>query len=743
MTETQHQDTTLKNIMVLNITPSSTGSCIYDHETRSLTIFQDEINRHDSASFIRTKILKHKISTCLIQPTMDLKEYNFLHEMGVEISFGISNNIYNQLILDINKSCEQMYFTSIKLIPQLLFYIRKNFEIFDGQLLNKFEKNKFDFKVEKETENIQIGVIDEIYVFLKKESRTLRLTFETIKALELFDLQEHPNSYINVKNQVGVFNFLNFTNTKMGAWRLKQNLISPLISMSEINERHLCIEYFSKSLCNIEQVLLNIKNIGIIGSDQFILPCKKLYLDIKTLIVNFLFLNIEFDKMKDIPKLLKTNLNEKENEDIILLYNLLETNIDYENEKFLIKKNVDLELEQLRAKYDNIEEIMTNKIFKLAAGEDYRLVYLPQIGYLIETTDKIVKMSGKEIDDRIDNNINTENYDFCRNIDATKRQKTGQENNIVEAFTFNNKYYYKNAQTEEINKSGDLQTEIHLKELKILTEFNKKIPKYIILKIQEYFADLDFLFSLFLAKEKRNLKKPFFNNKGISLKGAILLNKKSTKLTIEINGPTLITGRNCSGKTTILKLLGQYTIMAQIGSFVPCLLSTQIFTNLFTKIICTESLIYNKSSYSSELLQIKDMIELKTTDSLFLVDELGKGTNENEAYQILETVLEIFSNKYLFVNVTNFQEGLKIPETYKCFQCFGSPKFQFMVSNFIRSGVFRESGAKDLIKRLGFSDGFLMEFEELKSWNGEESEEVKNKKRRVKKEINSFISEGL
>lgn len=724
-----NENSTLKIVMVINISKLSTGCCIYNHEIRSLSIFHDEFNKYDSSSYIRTLVLKNRVSICLIQPTMDIKQFNFLHEMGIEISFGISNNIYNQLIIDICKNTNDTYFSSIKLIPQLMFFIRKNFEIFDGQILSKFnEFINMNLNKINEEENILIGNIEDIRIYIKRELKTLRLSLETIKSLDLFNLQEHPNSYINVKNQIGVFNFLNFTVTKMGAERLKENLISPLINITEIYERHLCIEYFSKELWNINQVLLNIKGIELLEFDQFINPTKKFYFDLKTLIINFLFLNMEFEKIYDIPKLLKINLSDAENEAIIILYDLLESKIDIENEKFFIKKTVNIKLEELRNKYDNIEDIMTLEANKLSNkfNMEIRIVYIPQLGFLIESDIKI-----KEIEKE----INKMNSEFCESISKKKAKYS-----IINSFVLNNKFYYKNYTTKQLDLIGDVEIEIHLLETYLLTEINEKIPKEIILKIQEYFANLDFLYSLYLAKKKWNMKVPSFLNNEILIEDAILLNKKSTKLTINIKGPTLITGRNCSGKTTILKLIGQYTIMAQIGSYVPCKLNTKIFINLFTKIISTESLNYNRSSYVSELLQIKDMMELKTKDSLFLVDELGRGTNEYEAIQVLEKILNIFSKDYYFITVTNFQENLKIPENFKCFKCIGIPKFQFMTNNFVKEGIFLDSCAKDLINKLEFSNEFKKEFDELILWDGKESEEVKNKRQKIIKQINLFIN---
>lgn len=114
---------------------------------------------------------------------------------------------------------------------------------------------------------------------------------------------------------------------------------------------------------------------------------------------------------------------------------------------------------------------------------------------------------------------------------------------------------------------------------------------------------------------------------------------------IAIGGSThplalLITGPNMGGKSTILRSVCIGVIMAQIGCFVPathCTLTP--VDRIFTRIGASDRIMENKSTFFIEMEETKSFIEQATSNSLVIVDELGRGTSTFDGFAIASAVL--------------------------------------------------------------------------------------------------------
>ncbi|MBD2815341.1 hypothetical protein ID850_11290 [Xenorhabdus sp. Flor] len=106
---------------------------------------------------------------------------------------------------------------------------------------------------------------------------------------------------------------------------------------------------------------------------------------------------------------------------------------------------------------------------------------------------------------------------------------------------------------------------------------------------------------------------------------------------------TIITGSNMSGKTTYMRTLGLNLKLAMAGGPVAC--SELIFhpCELFTAFSVTDSLPKGLSYFMSEVLQIKELItgiEQSRLQPVYLLDELLKGTNEQERNTAIIAILK-------------------------------------------------------------------------------------------------------
>ncbi|OBZ17436.1 DNA mismatch repair protein MutS [Bacillus sp. FJAT-26390] len=103
----------------------------------------------------------------------------------------------------------------------------------------------------------------------------------------------------------------------------------------------------------------------------------------------------------------------------------------------------------------------------------------------------------------------------------------------------------------------------------------------------------------------------------------------------------LITGPNMAGKSTYMRQVALICIMAQIGCFVPARSAViPLIDRIFTRIGAADDLIGGQSTFMVEMKDIQLMTEKATSNSLVIIDELGRGTSTGEGMAIAQAVIE-------------------------------------------------------------------------------------------------------
>ena len=123
----------------------------------------------------------------------------------------------------------------------------------------------------------------------------------------------------------------------------------------------------------------------------------------------------------------------------------------------------------------------------------------------------------------------------------------------------------------------------------------------------------------------------------------------------------IISGPNAGGKSVCLKTVGLLQYMVQCGLSIPVgdRSTVGLFQNIMIDIGDEQSIADDLSTYSSHLLNMKNMMKQANSRTLLLIDEFGGGTEPTIGGAIAEAVLKQFWKKEAFGVITTHYQNLK------------------------------------------------------------------------------------
>ncbi len=539
------------------------------------------------------------------------------------------------------------------------------------------------------------------------EKKTMKLDFSAIANMELI-------KSLDGKSFGTLYWLLNKTKTPMGSRYLKNQITTPSANSNEIEKRLNLTECFLNHYIERETLRTDLESV----------------FDMERLIARMGYENcnghdlLQLKRSLQIIPILKEHLSQIDDcPEILPIANKLG---DYKELVDLLEKAID----------ENCPLTITD-------GEIFKKGYNPQLDELISlTSDAKDWIAQLEIKEKERTGISKLKVGYTSvfgyYIEVTKAQV-----NLVkpefgyirkQTLTTGERFVTEELQEKEsrILRAKDDRTSL---EYKLFKELRKYISQFTIAiqNTSDAIAELDYFLDLaFVASENHYVRPKFNQEKRIHVKNArhpIIEKAAPDKVFVsndyDMDSKTdvlIITGPNMGGKSTYMKEFGLLVVMAQIGSFVSAdVCELPIFDSLFTRIGASDNLIKGQSTFMTEMSEVAQALEEASSDSLFLFDEIGRGTATFDGMAIAQSIIEyivrfihaktFFSTHYH--EITKLSEKIDAVKNIHCEVSEDEGKVTFLYK--MKEGSMDKSYGVNVAKLAGLPNEIIQRADELLS----------------------------
>ncbi len=538
--------------------------------------------------------------------------------------------------------------------------IKERFDSYITKFNNKFftddiEKLKYRFNFvdtnQKEIENLEDKslAICSINALIEYIEQTQMTTIDHINKIVIYNISKYMSLDINARRNLEITEkmrdkskkgtllwVLDKTSTSMGGRALRRWLNDPLIDTLEINRRLNSVKELKDDIMLKGDIIENLKKV--------------------------------YDIERLAGKMAYGNANAR---DMITLKNSLsklpELKKVLQNTKSDMLKDLYENLDELKDIHELIEKsIIEDPPMTVKDGGIIKLGYDEEIDKLKTATTEgknwIIKLEAEEKEKTGIKNLKVGfNKVFGYYIEVTKSGLNQVPNRFIRKQTLTNaeRFITEDLKNLENQILGAEEKVVNL-EYNAFTQIREEIAQNVkrLQKSSNVVSTLDVLTSFATVAEDMNYCMPTVDNSGtIDIKagrhpviekmlGAGSFVENDTYLDKDDNRLSIITGPNMAGKSTYMRQVALIALMAQVGSFVPATSARiGVVDKIFTRVGASDDLSMGQSTFMVEMMEVATILKEATSNSLVILDEIGRGTSTYDGLSIAWAVAEYIADK--------------------------------------------------------------------------------------------------
>lgn len=456
--------------------------------------------------------------------------------------------------------------------------------------------------------------------FVQRETEhRLNLSTQTLRHLEIFATYKGDE-------QGSLFQAINRTKTSSGARLLRQWILFPLRNKQSIEKRFDLIHFFREDMYLLKKLREILSGMGDIERRMSKIAQPQCNArDLTSLATSVSYALDAFDKSKNI---LKSQINTDALNSLVheIKTTVLEDAPLSLKQGFIIQKGVSTELDELIDLSTNahaLVEKMEAKEKEATGINSLKIRYNNVFGYYIEIT----HLHKDKVPNRYQRKQTLANAErFCTDelIELEKKVLSAQ------------------------TKRNDL-------EFAIFDELRNRVLNTAseLLKLASYCSELDVLSGLSWLSLEESYCRPVFSTGELKItqsrhpvveqfqRGKFVANN----IQLDKNDCYLITGPNMAGKSTLMRQVALTALLAQLGSYVPAAEAIlPLYDSIFTRIGASDQLSEGLSTFMVEMTETATMLKQATSNSLLILDEVGRGTATFDGLCLAQSILEHILN---------------------------------------------------------------------------------------------------
>ncbi|KTW27744.1 hypothetical protein T552_02183 [Pneumocystis carinii B80] len=493
-------------------------------------------------------------------------------------------------------------------------------------------------------------------------SQYMKLDIPALKTLSLF-----PNA--NSESNASLYNLLNRCKTPIGSRLLAQWIKQPLMDQNEIEKRHTLVEAFfknSRTMRMVEEFLKSFPDIYKL-SRKFEKKATTLeeVVRVYQTIVKIPDLITALEEIEDVnylPLIEETYLSKlRELYETFKKYiELVETTIDFkamDNHEWVVKSEFDDSLCRFSDQLNEIKNTIQEEYIRV--GED-----------LEQDTLKKLKLEQSEI------------YGWCLRL--TRSQSHCIKNkDYIELSVLKSGIYFTSLTMRRLsNEYNDVMAQYKEQQKQLIKEIIEIAASFcpVMEQLGLVISQLDVIISfsnISVSSISPYVRPIMSKNNKIMLKGSrhpcleiqsdISFISNDVNLERGVSEFLIITGPNMGGKSTYIRQVGLIVLMAQIGCFVPCeKAEISIFDSILARVGANDSQLKGISTFMAEMLETATILQTATSNSLIIIDELGRGTSTRDGFGLAWAISEYIINKINAFSLfaTHFHELTELSKKY-------------------------------------------------------------------------------